>query len=64
MAKIKVTLIKSLNGRPNMQRKVVTGLGLKKINNTVILEDTPSIRGMINKVFHLIVVEREYNNET
>ncbi len=57
MAKLKVTLVKSLIGRPETQRVTVKGLGLKKVNSSVIQEDTPQIRGMINKVSHLIKVE-------
>jgi large subunit ribosomal protein L30 len=59
MANVKVTLIKSINGKPETHRKVVRGLGLRKINSAVTLEDTPSIRGMINKVSHLVAVQGE-----
>lgn len=54
---IKVTLVKSMNGRPEKHRKVLRGMGLTKMNRTVELEDTPSIRGMVNKVTHLVKVE-------
>jgi large subunit ribosomal protein L30 len=54
---IKITLVKSMNGRPEKHRKVLRGMGLTKINKTVELEDTPSIRGMVNKVTHLVKVE-------
>lgn len=54
---IKVTLVKSMNGRPEKHRKVLRGMGLTKLNKTVELEDTPSIRGMVNKVTHLVKVE-------
>ena len=54
---IKVTLIRSMNGRPEKHRKVLRGMGLTKLNKTVELEDTPSIRGMVNKVTHLVKVE-------
>lgn len=54
---IKVTLVKSMNGRPEKHRKVLRGMGLTKLNRTVELEDTPSIRGMVNKVTHLVKVE-------
>ena len=54
---IKITLIKSMNGRPEKHRKVLRGMGLTKMNKTVELEDTPSIRGMVNKVTHLVKVE-------
>ncbi len=55
--KIKITLVKSMNGRPEKHRKVLRGMGLTKMNKTVELEDTPSIRGMVNKVTHLVKVE-------
>ena len=54
---MKITLIKSMNGRPEKHRKVLRGMGLTKLNKTVELEDTPSIRGMVNKVTHLVSVE-------
>ena len=54
---LKITLIRSMNGRPEKHRKVLRGMGLTKLNKTVELEDTPSIRGMINKVTHLVRVE-------
>ncbi len=56
-AQIKITLIKSHIGRPSAQRAVLNGLGLSKINKTVLLEDSSSIRGMIRKVQHLVKVE-------
>ena len=54
---LKITLVKSMNGRPEKHRKVLRGMGLTKLNKTVELEDTPSIRGMVNKVTHLVSVE-------
>jgi large subunit ribosomal protein L30 len=54
---LKVTLLKSEIGRPEKHRKVLRGIGLKKLNKTVELEDTPSIRGMISKVSHLVKTE-------
>jgi large subunit ribosomal protein L30 len=54
---IKVKMVKSEIGRPEKQRKILRGLGLNKLNNTVTLSDTPQIRGMINKVIHLVSVE-------
>ena len=54
---IKITLVKSMNGRPEKHRKVLRGMGLTKMNKTVELEDTASIRGMVNKVTHLVKVE-------
>lgn len=55
--KIKVTLVRSVIGRPEKQRRVVKTLGLKKTNSFVIHEDTPAIRGMVNTVSHLVEVE-------
>jgi large subunit ribosomal protein L30 len=55
--KLNVTLVKSMIGRPEKHRKVLRGMGLTKINKTVQLEDTPSIRGMIFKVSHLVKAE-------
>lgn len=55
--KLKVTLVKSMIGRPEKHRKVLRGMGLTKMNRTVELDDTPSIRGMVNKVVHLVSVE-------
>lgn len=57
MAKLKITLVKSLIGRPENQRVTVRTLGLTRTNSSVIQEDTPQIRGMINKVAHLLKVE-------
>lgn len=54
---IKVTQIASPIGRPEIQRQTLVGLGLNKMNKVSVLEDTPSIRGMIKKVAHLVKVE-------
>ena len=54
---VSVTLVKSFHGRLPRHRATVTGLGLKRINHTVVLEDTPEVRGMINKVSYLLKVE-------
>ncbi|MBT5783875.1 MAG: 50S ribosomal protein L30 [Candidatus Thioglobus sp.] len=54
---VRVTLVKSFYGRLPSHRATVTGLGLKRINHTVELADTPEIRGMINKVAYLLKVE-------
>ena len=56
-ATVSVTLVKSFYGRLPKHRATVTGLGLKRINHTVVLEDTPEVRGMINKVSYLLKVE-------
>lgn len=54
---IKVTLIRSIIAAIPNHKACVKGLGLRKINHTVTLEDTPCVRGMINKVTHLVSVE-------
>jgi large subunit ribosomal protein L30 len=55
--KLKVTLVKSRYGRLANHKACVAGLGLRKINQTVTVEDTPENRGMINKVSYLLNVE-------
>ena len=57
MAKLKITLVKSTIGRQKDQIATVEALGLKKIRSVVEHNDTPQIRGMINKVSHLVTVE-------
>ncbi len=54
---IKVTQIKSTAGRLKNHKACVAGLGLRRIGHTVEVEDTPSVRGMINKVDYLVRVE-------
>ncbi len=54
---LKITKVKSVIGRPEKQRKIMKGMGLTKLNKTVTLSDTPQVRGMINKVIHLVSVE-------
>ncbi|MBN2645251.1 MAG: 50S ribosomal protein L30 [Desulfuromonadaceae bacterium] len=54
---IKVTLKKSGIGRNEYFTKVLSGMGLTKLHKTVVLLDTPEIRGMINKVGHMVAVE-------
>ena len=56
-AKIKITQIASPIGRKKDQKKTLIGLNLNKINRTSILEDTPSVRGMVEKVKHLVQIE-------
>jgi large subunit ribosomal protein L30 len=56
-AKLNITLIKSMIGRPEKHRKVLRGMGLTKINKTVQLIDTPAVRGMVAKVSHLVKAE-------
>lgn len=55
--KIKVTQVKSLIGTKQDHRATIKGLGLRRINHTVELQDTPAIRGMINKVSYLVKCE-------
>ena len=57
MKKLKITQVRSYIGRPEEQRKVLRGLGLGKMNRVVVLEDTPEVRGMVNKVNHLVRYE-------
>ena len=58
MADIKITLKRSGIGRDKYFTKVLRGLGLRRLNQTVTLQDTPEIRGMVNKVSHLVSVEQ------
>ena len=55
---IKVTQVKSIHGRLKAHRDCVHGLGLRRIGHTVEVEDTPAVRGMINKVSYLVRVEK------
>ena len=55
--RIKVRWAKSEIGYDRRQRATLRGLGFRRLNQTVELEDTPAIRGMINKVIHLVVLE-------
>ena len=54
---IKVQLVRSLIGTKQDHRATVRGLGLRKLNSTAVLEDTPAVRGMIQKVQYLVKVE-------
>jgi large subunit ribosomal protein L30 len=56
---LKITLVRSMIGRPEKHRKVLRGMGLTKLNRTVELKDTPEIRGMINTVSHLVKAEEK-----
>lgn len=56
---LKITLVKSMIGRPEKHRKVIRGMGLNKVNRTVELQNTPSVRGMVAKVSHLVVAEEK-----
>lgn len=55
--RVKVTLVRSLIGTRESHRATVRGLGLRRINHSVDLEDTPAVRGMINKVSYLLKCE-------
>ena len=57
MADLKITWKKSYIGKPQNQRRIIKSLGLRRLNHSVIHSDTPTIRGMVNKVSHLVVVE-------
>jgi len=57
MALLKITWTKSYIGKPRSQRRVIHSLGLRRLNHTVVHGDTPTIRGMVNKVQHLLSVE-------
>jgi len=55
--KIRVTQVKSSSGRLQSHKDTLTGLGLRRIRHTVELDDTPEVRGMLNKVIYMIRVE-------
>jgi large subunit ribosomal protein L30 len=55
--KIRVTLVKSFHGRLQSHKDTVRGLGLRRIRHSVELDDTPEIRGMINRINYLVRVE-------
>ncbi len=55
--KIKLTLVRSLIGTKQSHRATIRGLGLRRMHSTSVLEDTPAVRGMINKVSYLLKCE-------
>ena len=57
MTKLRITLVKSGIGYAQDQKRTLTALGFKRLNQSVVLEDSPSVRGMILKVRHLVKVE-------
>lgn len=57
MAKLQITLVRSLIGRNEKQRATVESLGLRKLHQSVVKNDSPAIRGMINHVSHMVKVE-------
>jgi len=57
MAKLKVTQVRGVIGRPETQRRTIKGLSLHGRHSSVVVENTPAMRGMIKKVIHLVEVE-------
>jgi large subunit ribosomal protein L30 len=57
MAKLRVTQVRGVVGRPRGQKDTIRALGLKRIRHSVVKEDRPEIRGMISRVAHLVEVE-------
>jgi large subunit ribosomal protein L30 len=57
--RLRITLVKSMIGRPERQRRVLRGMGLNRLRQTVDLEDTPAVRGMVRKVSHLVTAEEK-----
>ena len=57
MKQLKVTLVRSQFGHKKGHRECIIGLGLRRIRHSVVLKDTPAVRGMINKVNYLVKVE-------
>ncbi|WP_027389358.1 50S ribosomal protein L30 [Chrysiogenes arsenatis] len=57
MSKLKLTLIKSVIGRPETQRKTVISLGLGKVGSSALVDGTPAIKGQVRKVQHLLKIE-------
>jgi large subunit ribosomal protein L30 len=57
MAKIRITQVKSKNGKPERQKRTLQALGIKKLNHSVEHEATPQILGMVVKIQHLVKVE-------
>ncbi len=55
--KLKVRMIRSLANRPHPQYRIIAGLGLRGVGSEVVVENTPSFRGMVKKVLHLVTVE-------
>ncbi|HKO52160.1 MAG TPA: 50S ribosomal protein L30 [Polyangiaceae bacterium] len=59
MSKLEVVQTGSVIGRPHTTRRVVDGLGLRGVGSKVVVENTPSFRGMIKKVLHLVTVQEQ-----
>ena len=61
MSELKITWIRSCIGRPGNQREIIRSLGLRRLQHTVVHQDSPTIRGMVKKVEHLVRVEESEN---
>ncbi|PIQ63322.1 MAG: 50S ribosomal protein L30 [Bacteroidetes bacterium CG12_big_fil_rev_8_21_14_0_65_60_17] len=59
MAKLKITQTKSVIRRPGTQKRTMIALGLRRMHQTVVHEDTPQLRGMVAQVNHLVRLETE-----
>lgn len=57
MAQLKITWTRSCIGRPKNQREIIRSLGLRRLHASSVHQDSPTIRGMVNKVIHLVKVE-------
>ena len=57
MAQLKITWTRSAIGRPQNQRRIIRSLGLRRLNQSVVHDDSPTIRGMVKKVIHMLKVE-------
>jgi large subunit ribosomal protein L30 len=58
MSKLRVTYVKSAIGQNKRQKSTIKALGLRKLNQSVMHDDTPAVRGMIDKVSHLVAIEK------
>ena len=58
MAKLRITQIKSKIGKTKRQKRTIQALGLRKINHSIEVQDNPQILGMLNKVNHIILIEK------
>jgi large subunit ribosomal protein L30 len=58
MARIRITQVKSKNGKPERQKRTLEALGIRKLNHSVEHEATPQILGMIQKISHLVRIEK------
>ena len=59
MTMLKITLKRSVIGKPEKQRKIIRSLGLRRVNQSVLHKDTPVIRGQIHKTSHMLTVNEE-----